>query len=185
MAKLEFEAGRILADGRFVRARSARSHDAKSLACLVGEVASETPPTLLIRPEESTARAWRRRIAAARFSDRSLLLVADVGGRVVGSLGVDGDAHPNSGHVAWIGISVERAWRGVGIGGFLLETAVAWATEAGVKKLVLGVFPENTRALAFYERHGFRREGLRVAQFLRDGRYHDEVLMARPLTSRS
>ena len=34
-------------------------------------------------------------------------------------------------------------------------------------------------ALAFYEQHGFSREGLRCAQFVRAGAYHDEVLMAR------
>ena len=46
----------------------------------------------------------------------------------------------------------------------------------------LGVFPENARAMAFYERHGFVREGLRREQYRRGDQYHDEVLMARPLT---
>ncbi len=182
MAKLSFEPGRILADGREVRVRSARSRDAKALARLVGDVAGEAPPMLLIRPEESTAKAWRRRIAAAGVDERSLLLVADAQGELVGSLGVERDPHPNSGHVAWIGVSVDRGWRGIGVGGVLVEAAVRWAAGAGLEKLVLGVFPENARALAFYERRGFRREGLRVAQFVREGRYHDEVLMARILT---
>jgi putative acetyltransferase len=50
--------------------------------------------------------------------------------------------------------------------------------------MVLGVFPENERAIAFYERHGFVREGLRRGQYRRGDEYHDEVLMARPLTHR-
>jgi putative acetyltransferase len=183
LAKRSFEPGRILADGREVRVRSARSRDARRLAQFIAQVAGETPPMLLIRPEESTAKAWRRRIAAASLDERSVLFVADAGGRLVGSLGIERDAHPNSEHVAWVGVSVDRDWRGVGVGGTMLEAAVRWAAAAGLEKLVLGVFPDNARALAFYERHGFRREGRRVAQFTREGRYHDEVLMARFLTS--
>jgi L-phenylalanine/L-methionine N-acetyltransferase len=182
LAQLSCETGRTLADGRDVLIRSARARDAAALARLVGDVAAETPATLLIRPDESTPKAWRRRIAGARLDERSLLLVAAVDGRLVGSLGIDRDAHPNSGHVAWVGLSVERDWRGVGVGGALFEAGVRWAAAAGLKKLVLGVFPGNGRALVFYERFGFRREGLRVAQFIREGRYHDEVLMARFLT---
>jgi L-phenylalanine/L-methionine N-acetyltransferase len=182
LAELSFETGRTLADGRDVRIRSARSRDARALARLVGDVAGETPATLLIRPDESTPKAWRRRIAAARLDGRSLLLVADAGGRPVGSLGIERDAHPNSGHVAWVGVSVDRDWRGAGVAGALLEAGARWAAAAGLEKLVLGVFPDNDRALVFYERHGFRREGVRVAQFIREGRYHDEVLMARFLT---
>ncbi|HOU29158.1 MAG TPA: GNAT family N-acetyltransferase, partial [Thermoleophilia bacterium] len=75
-------------------------------------------------------------------------------------------------------------FRGVGVGGALLETAAAWAGAAGFRKMVLGVLAENVRAQAFYARHGFAREGLRREQYDRGGRYHDEVLMARPLRRR-
>jgi ribosomal protein S18 acetylase RimI-like enzyme len=79
---------------------------------------------------------------------------------------------------------VAAACRGVGAGGALLEAAADWAAEAGFRKVALGVFPENERAIAFYERHGFEREGLRREQYRRGDVYHDEVLMARPLTQR-
>ncbi len=174
--------GRSLADGREARVRSARPRDARRLAALIADVAGELPPTLLISPEESTARFWRRRIAAARTTGRALLLVAYVHGELAGTVGVDPEPHPNAAHVAWIGMSVDHAFRGLGVGSLLLETATRWAGAIGLEKLVLGVFPENVRALAFYERHGFGREGLRRAQFRRGGRYHDEILMARFLT---
>ena len=64
-------------------------------------------------------------------------------------------------------------------GGALLEASATWAAAHAVRKLALGVFPENRRAVGFYERHGCVREGLRRAQYERAGRYHDEVLMAR------
>ena len=102
----------------------------------------------------------------------------------MGNLGLWPDANPASGHVAWIGMSVAAGCRGAGVGGALLEAAAEWAKAAGFRRVVLGVFPENVRAIAFYERHGFVREGLRRAQYRRGDQYHDEVLMARPLTDR-
>jgi ribosomal protein S18 acetylase RimI-like enzyme len=79
-------------------------------------------------------------------------------------------------------MSVATGWRGLGVGGALLEASVTWAAAHAMTKVALGVFPENGRAIGFYERHGFVREGLRRAQYDRAGRYHDEVLMARFLT---
>ena len=166
-----------------MRVRSARPHDARALASLLDDVARETPATLLLAPGEATAKSRRRRIAAASLDYHSLFLVAIVGGNLVGNLSLERDAHPNSAHAACLGISVARGYRSLGIGALLLESASEWAASSGVTKLQLGVFPENTRATGFYERHGFVREGSRRAQYVRDGRYHDETLMARFITS--
>ncbi len=182
MATLGAETGRVLLDGRELRVRSARPRDAGALFQLLESVAGETEPTLLIRPGESTAKLWRRRISAAGLDYRSLFLLGVLDGEVVGNLGLERDPHPNSSHVAWVGMSVGREWRGLGVGSTLLGIAIDWAAGNGAEKLALSVFPENARALAFYERHGFAREGLREAQYQRNGRYHDEVLMARFLT---
>jgi ribosomal protein S18 acetylase RimI-like enzyme len=76
-------------------------------------------------------------------------------------------------------MSVGAAYRGVGVGSALLEAALAWAAAADFTKVVLSAFPHNTGAIAFYERHGFTFEGRRPRQFLREGRYIDEVLMGR------
>jgi putative acetyltransferase len=179
LAKLSVESRELLADGREICVRGARPRDARSLARLVESVAQEPQPTLLMLPEESTARLWRRRVAAARLDFRSLWVVGTLGGELVGNLGLERDAHPNSEHVAWVGVSVGCEWRGLGVGSALLATAVDWAVANGVEKLALGVFPENARALAFYERHGFAREGSRRAHYRRGGQFYDEVLMAR------
>ena len=119
---------------------------------------------------------------AAGLDFRSLFVVGNIDGELVGDLGLERDPHPHSEHVAWVGVSVGREWRGLGVGSALLRTALGWAAVNGVEKLALSVFPENTRALAFYERHGFTREGSRRAHYRRGEQYHDEVLMARFLT---
>lgn len=181
MARLSTVASVTLRDGRELLVRSARARDAAALFALLEEVAGEEPPTLLLEPDQVEPRLWRRRIAAASRDAHSLFLVGEASGEVVANLSFERDGHPNAGHVAWLGVAVDGDWRGQGVGSALLEVAVDWAREAGVSKLVLGVFPENARALVFYERHGFVREGLRRGHYLRAGRYHDEVLMARQL----
>jgi RimJ/RimL family protein N-acetyltransferase len=176
------ELGVTLADGRAVVVRDARRRDARGVCEMLDAVAAEPRATLVLRPGEAAPGDWRRRITEALRAPSGLFLVAEGAGEVVGNLGLWPDANPASAHVAWVGMSVAAAWRGVGAGGALLEAAAEWAASAGYLRMVLGVFPTNTPAVAFYERHGFVREGLRTAQYRRGDQYHDEVLMARSLT---
>jgi len=66
----------------------------------------------------------------------------------------------------------------VGIGTELVAGAQAWARERRLRKLSLGVFPDNERAIAVYERCGFVREGIRRQQYRSNDEYRDELLMA-------
>lgn len=183
MGSLGREIRVTLADGRALAVRDARRRDARGVCAMLDAVAAEPRATLVLRPGEATPGDWRRRIAEALRSPRGLFLVADAGGRIVGNLGLWPDGNPASQHVAWLGMSVAEGWRGAGAGGALLEAAAEWAARSGFRRAVLGVFPENAPAIAFYEYHGFVREGLRREQYSRGDQYHDEVLMARALTT--
>ena len=48
--------------------------------------------------------------------------------------------------------------RGSGLGKRLLDTAITWSREHGATLLVLDTVEAMTRAIAFYERHGFVRD---------------------------
>ena len=50
------------------------------------------------------------------------------------------------------------ASRGLGLGTRLLDTAVEWTRARGGTHLVLDTIEEMTRAIAFYEAHGFVRD---------------------------
>lgn len=52
-------------------------------------------------------------------------------------------------------IFVDPAYRNRGIGGSLLEHALAWMEGIGTVEQALSVFAGNDRALPFYARHGF------------------------------
>lgn len=60
-------------------------------------------------------------------------------------------------HAALHDILVDDAVRGHGVAERLLEAFVAAAKERGAPRMVLSTAFSNTRAQAFFEKHGFRR----------------------------
>ena len=58
-------------------------------------------------------------------------------------------------HRAEFGISVLRAYWGLGLGRALTEACIQCAKEAGYEQLELTVVAENERAIALYRKAGF------------------------------
>jgi putative acetyltransferase len=54
------------------------------------------------------------------------------------------------------------ASRGLGLGKQLLDTCVAWTTSRGGTHIVLDTMEKMTRAIAFYEAHGFVRDDTHI-----------------------
>jgi ribosomal protein S18 acetylase RimI-like enzyme len=96
--------------------------------------------------------------------------------RIMGVIGL----HEETGGVLGLGMWILREARGQGWGRRLVEQALDAAREAGARKVVLEVFPENGRALALYASSGFEVEGYRRDHWPRlDGSVRSSVLMAR------
>ena len=77
-----------------------------------------------------------------------------------------------------IGMLVDAAWRGRGVGSALVQAAIDWARGEGLHKLCLEVFPTNTAAIALYRKCGFVEEGLRPKQYRRaSGELWDALAM--------
>ena len=157
--------------------RRAEPADAAALVALANEVSAE-PEAWLISTGWRGMAEERRFIRAVRRHPDAAVLVAELDGELVGRLSLSRDAHPASGHVADLGLMVDGRHRRQGIGRALMVAAAQWATENGVTKLELHVFPWNQPAIALYESLGYQREGYRKNHYLRDGTYADAVLMA-------
>ena len=70
-------------------------------------------------------------------------------------------------------------FHGNGLGAALMKQALAAA--AGYRRLLLGVYARNDRALAFYRKQGFADIGTR--QFNVGGKLYDDFVLARPLAA--
>ena len=166
-------------NGGFV-VRHAEPGDAEQLTRLAVAVSGEPEAWLISADGEWRSVGDERRYlkAVRKYAHAAVFVAAREDGALVGRLSVARDAHPASSHVADIGLMVAKAARRQGVGWALLEAAVGWAREAGVRKLELHVFPWNEPAIRLYEKFGFEREGYRKAHYRRSGEDVDAILMA-------
>ncbi len=178
MIAINHETRHTSADGRRYAVRPARPTDAPSLAALFAAVRSEgrwlvTPASAI---SESSEAFW---IGEAIRAANTLALVAEADGELIANVLVTVERSTISDHVGTLSICVAADWRDVGIGSVLVRTALQAARASRLRKVALGVFPDNLRAISVYERAGFVREGLRRRQYRGPrGTFRDELLMA-------
>jgi len=164
-------------DGRRWTLRPGRPTDGRALARLFADVRREArwlvaTPGAVSEPSEAF---W---ISELIQSDEHLVLVAEADGDVIGNVLVSVDRSVATQHIGVLSITVADGWREVGVGTELVAGAQRWARDRGLLKVSLGVFPDNARAIAVYEKRGFVREGVRRMQYRTADEYRDEVLMA-------
>jgi putative acetyltransferase len=100
-----------------------------------------------------------------------------VGEELIGTCGVHRHSWPEN-HVAGLGMSLSYAWQGRKLGSKLIEQLLkAGFYELGFKRLELEVYPDNSRAVRLYEKHGFKIEGTRRLATFRAGGFADVFVM--------
>ena len=115
-----------------------------------------------------------------------IFVVCELDGQVVGfckAIRHEG----RSRHAALIGpLAVNPDTKGKGVGRRLVEHVIAAMQARGVLRIELMAERDNPRAIAFYERLGFRHEGILRKAYKRasDDHYTDECLMALLLDER-
>lgn len=115
-------------------------------------------------------------------ADDRVIFVAEIGGRLIGNLGITLEP----GGVAGLGMLVLDGYRGQGIGSALMEAAIAWAREQGAHKVDLQVWPHNDAAIALYRKFGFSEEGRLVRHYRRqNGELWDAIVMGLVLDTES
>jgi L-phenylalanine/L-methionine N-acetyltransferase len=159
--------------------RRARPSDAEAFARIFSD--EDTFGGVLQMPYPS-ANIWRQRLEENDAPGKNrLVLVAEVDGDVVGNTGLTMESwSPRRSHVASFGIGVAKAWQGHGVGTALMAALIDYADRwAGILRIELTVYADNTRAIALYRKFGFEPEGTMRGFAMRDGRYVDALAMAR------
>ena len=159
-----------------MRIRPARREDDAALQAI--EVATFTWLAMPAGPPDPAARFF------ADGDDPADALVAELD-RVVGYVRLRHPSRlPAGRHVLQVnGIGVDPGYRRRGIARALLEAAIEESRSRGARKLTLRVFAPNVPALRLYESAGFEVEGVLRGEFLLEGEYVDDMLMALDLTA--
>jgi putative acetyltransferase len=121
-----------------------------------------------------------RRERLARQEPETYSLVAEIDGRVVGSLGLHPESSPRRRHCGGIGMGVHDDVQGHGVGTALMAAMVDLADNwLGLRRIELSVYTDNAPAIHLYEKFGFVIEGTARQFALRNGVYVDACMMAR------
>jgi len=155
--------------------RALGSDDAAQWRALRVEGARDFPMGFLVTVEETEADDTGR--CADILSYGTVRGVFD-GDRMLGFCGYRPERLERTRHRATLGpFFVTASAHGSGAARAMMEGVVAEATEAGLVQLELFVDTENTRAIAFYERHGFKHVathpgGVRIDGLPRDDYFY-------------
>ncbi len=142
-----------------IEIRRATAEDVPAVAALEQELVhgdAVGDPYLVREPSRHDVEEQLRKVVAG---DWGICLVATHEGQVIGYLS---GGHKDSPRWRPVGATeihalyLRDAFRGLGIGARLVAAFVRWSERRGAEVVEVGAFASNTRALAFYEREGFR-----------------------------
>ena len=150
-----------LKDGRTCTLRNGTAEDGQALLNIFNVTHAQTD-FLLTYPEEHSYTAEDEAELLRRKTDSAdeIELLAFVDGVIVGSAGVACVArNEKTRHRAEFGISVYKAYWGLGVGRALTKACIECAKRAEYAQLELEVVAENRSAIALYESVGFVEYG--------------------------
>ena len=150
-----------LKDGRTCVLRNGTAEDGQALLDIFNLTHAQTD-FLLTYPEESTHTAQQEAdyLAQKTQSADEIEILAEMDGTIIGSAGIDCVARKEKiRHRAEFGISVDRAYWGLGVGRALTKACIECARAAGYVQLELEAVAENKAALALYKSVGFVEYG--------------------------
>ena len=156
-----------------LRTRIAEPRDAEAIAAIYNQGIEErgaTFQTKLHDPGELELKVEQR---------GGQLLIADVGGTVVGWAGWTGYDDPAE-HYAGVGecaVYVTRDARRGGVAAALLAGLAEEAPKAGLHKFVAKIFSSNQASIDLFRRAGYREVGVHRRHGRLEGEWRDVVLM--------
>ncbi|MCA1024857.1 GNAT family N-acetyltransferase [Cytobacillus kochii] len=150
--------------------------DAKQLVQLMKDVEASSPYMLMEAGERTLTVEGAEAIINR---DHITVIGAEDGERLIGYTLVIKETVRRKKHCASIVVGVHKDYRGMGVGGQLLQAVLAWANQEAIMRIELTVVSENEAALALYKKIGFEVEGVKRRSLLMDGEYYDEYYMGK------
>jgi RimJ/RimL family protein N-acetyltransferase len=173
----------LLANGQYLRIRDAGTEDAAALLDMFQQAVTETD-FLMTTPGEArklTLEQEKEFIAGYQRNNNQLFLVADVGGRLAGTLSVTQAKLKKQQHVGEFGIVVLQKYWNMGIARRMMNVMLQWAENHPVIRYIhLSVMANNEKAIHLYHNFGFTEEGRKTKAVCQSGHtFQDIILMGK------
>lgn len=160
--------------------RSAKESDAEQLLSLAKSILTEEDYSVTTPHEfNNTVEQQIQWIQKLSSAPDKVLIVAVFNDRIVGMVDFSAYNKARQKHHGVFGISIDREFRGKGIGRVLMNALLEWARKNPlIEKVGLTVHAENKNAIFLYQSLGFKQEGL-IKNNLKysDDDYRDTVIM--------
>lgn len=170
--------------GQEVILRHAETGDAENLINYLKDTTAETP-YLIREPDEVTLSLEEEQSFIQRIidSDRELMLVATINGKLIGNCSLMSiGGYRRFHHRCGVAIALYQEYCGRGIGKMMLETILRTAKEKGYEQAELEVISDNKNAIALYEKAGFTKYGRFPDNMkYKNGKYADAYWMMKKL----
>lgn len=169
----------LLKNGESFLIRNAKRSDAKKILDYVQTISGETD-FLTFGPGEFrlTTAQEENFLDSISKQKNALYIVAEIDGKVVGSLNFTAGTRPRTEHIGEFGVSVLKEYWGNGIGTELIRYLIEWSNHTRlVRKIDLIVRQDNDSAIRLYQKLGFTEEGVITRELQINGRFYDALRM--------
>lgn len=165
----------LLKNGQTITVKEANEDDGEAIKNVVNSVGSEK---YYVVPERSRE-DWDEAIREIK-NRKGLIIVTQLDEKTVGMIYLVRGKFEKNKHVGFLGISILKEFRKIGIGTAMMKYIMEWARrQKGLEKGSLTVFSTNEAAINLYRTFGFQIEGISKKQYKIEGKYIDETIMGK------
>ncbi len=167
----------ILKNGQELIIRKAEEKDAEKFLEYFNVVGSETD-FLGFGPEGPRITVEEEREIFKSSTSKNFFLIAEINGEIAGSCSIStNEKRVRSLHFGELGIVVLKKFWGFGVGYNLMEEAVRYGKEAGLRKINLDTRADNEKAISLYKKLGFKEEGIITRGTVINGEFYNLLVM--------
>lgn len=124
---------------------------------------------------------WLASIFGAAEKGEMVCLVTEVSGKIVANGGITRGKYMDTRHHGSLGLTVIRAYRGMGIGSKMIKELLTECRNIGIENVEVEFLSTNASAQAAYEKAGFQKSGTIPKMVSRNGKYMDVTIMSREI----
>jgi RimJ/RimL family protein N-acetyltransferase len=153
--------------------------DAENLLNLLKKLDTETTFLLYEKGERKRTIEQQRKNIQEQLERGVLTFVLEDNKKLVGYVFGNIYTANRKKHCMNLAIAILQEYTGKGYGTKLMNTIEEYAINNGITRLELEVSKKNKIAISLYQKKGFEVEGIKRNAFLVNGKYEDELLMAK------
>ena len=162
-----------------MKIRKIKTGDAENLLNLLNKLDTETTFLLYEKGERKRTIEHQKKNIQEQLERGVLTFVLEDNKKLVGYVFGNIFTANRKKHCMNLAIAILQEYTGKGYGTKLMNTIEEYAINNGITRLELEVAKTNKVAISLYQKTGFEKEGIKRNAFLVNGKYEDELLMAK------